>query len=167
MVKHGKRRGRLFVPRIKEALGAGALAANDLISGVFTGVLDRDYWLSSIDVLVTRHDFTAGEGPIIFGVAHSDYTAAEIEEWLEATTSWSSRDKVENEQASRKCRMIGMLNDPGAIGEFNDGKEIRIKCGWILEDQATLQMWIYNDNSDPLTTGGILEYTGKAYLSPR
>ncbi len=166
MAKH-KRRSRLFVPRIKESLSVGALAASDLISTNFTATVDRPYWLASIDVITTTHSFTAGEAPIIVGVAHNDYSAAEIEEWIEATASWSSIDKVEQEQARRKCRMICAFHGGLSADRFKDGAVVRIKCGWIQEAGTTLALWAFNEGAVTLTTGGVVEITGKAYLSPR
>ncbi len=165
--KKGRRRRYLFVPRIKESAAAGALVTNDLTATIFTGVLDRQGWVTSIDVLVTRHGFTAGEGPIIVGIAHGDYTPPEIEEWLEATTSWTSSDKIEQEQARRKCRQIGIINDPGSSEPYNQGRVQRVKCGWFLAVGETLQTWIYNDSAANLTTGGVVELTGKAYIVPK
>ncbi len=166
MAKHQKTRSRLFVPRIKESLAAGALAASDAISTAFTATVDRPYWLASIDTMVGAQGFAGGDGPVIVGIAHSDYSAAEIEEWIEATASWSSIDKVEQEQARRKCRIIGQVNDP-ASQQFNDGKITRTKCGWILEAGSTLSLFIYNDGVAVLTAGGVVDLTGRAYLSPR
>ncbi len=168
MAKHRKRRGRpLFVPRIKASAAAGALAAADMTSTAFGSALDQEVYALSMDVVLTTHGFTAGEGPIIVGVAHGDYSAAEIEEWLEEASSWIKSNKIGQERARRKCRIIAASHEPALNENFNDGKPIRVKLGFVLEDGQQLQLWVYNDSDATLTTGGIVELTGPAYLRPQ
>ncbi len=45
----------------------------------------RESRISSVDLMWTLRDLTVGEGPLVFGVAHSDYTAIEVVEALAAT----------------------------------------------------------------------------------
>ncbi len=161
-----RRRRRLFVPRIKEGFALAALAANTLLSANFSQTVDRHYWAISMDVVPTWNGFTAGEGPLIIGVAHEDYTAAEIEAWLESAVSWTADDLIGQEVAHRKCRIIGTIKDLASDMDMNNGLPIRVKLGWELPIGSGLQLWAYNDSGTALTTGGTLEYTGKAFLRP-
>ncbi len=141
MAKHkrtGRRRTRLWVPRIAETIPAGALALKDMTSADFSTLLDREVYAISADVMITRTGFTSNDGPIIFGLSHSDYTSAEIEEWFEAQGSWQQGNQISNERASRKCRMIGTIKDPDADIVWNDGKAKRVKLGWVLQEGQTL-----------------------------
>ncbi len=162
-----KKGGTLLVPRIKEQHAVGALGAADLGSTAFTATVDRPYWAASMDVIITVDAGSSGDQSAIIGVAHSDYSAAEIEEWIEATGSWSSIDKVQQEKARRKCRIIGVFRSLDPAVEWNDGKLKRIKLGFMLETGTTLQLFVYNDSQTVFTTGAIVELTGKAYLAPR
>ncbi len=169
MVKHGKRRkGRLFVPRIDSEVAFSGLATDDLVAVALTSVLDQECWANSMDVVCSLSDMTAGDGPVLVGVAHSDYSAAEIEEWLEETSSWIKSNKIGMERARRKCRIIGSFeSQTEALGAMimNDGKPVRVKLGFMLESGMTLQFWVYNLSSTSLATG-LFHAMGKAYLRP-
>ncbi len=166
--KRSKRRGRLFVPRVSESIALGALASNTLIKADFANTLDQECWAISMDVEVIIHDFTAGNGPVVFGVAHGDYEQQEIEEWLEANGSWKSSDKIEQEQARRKCRLIGTfdLTEQQGQEKFREGQVVRVKLGFKIEDGETLSLWAYNDGTAVMTTGALLEMKGMIYFKP-
>ena len=143
--------------------GAIGAVTNGEVNGVDIGdtVNDR-MWLSSVKAVYGIRDFTAGEGPITFGVAHSDYSNTEIEEAVEAVTSWDLGDLIAREQANRKVRVIGIFEiDDDGEEVLNDGKPVRTKLGWMLEAGDTLQYWVLAQ-SGTLTTGGVLEATGHA-----
>ncbi len=168
MVKHGRRkRQRLFVPRISASHLIGALASNDVDTTAFGSLLDQEVYAISMDVICAMHAHTPGEGPIVFGVAHSDYTAAEIEEFMEASASWQKGNKIANEQARRKVRIVGSFQGELAEETINDGQKQRIKLGFVIEDGKGLQLFAYNEGSSTLTTGTVLELKGAAFLKPR
>ncbi len=163
MAKHGRRKP-LFVPRIAATTVLSTLAANDMISTAFATLLDQEVYAISMDVTASLHGLTSGEGPIICGVAHSDYTAAEIEEWFEASGSWSKTDKIEQEHARRKCREIGIFDGNSPESTINDGRKLRVKLGFPIEDGAGLQLWVFNEGAAALTTGAVVDLKGKAFL---
>ncbi len=164
--KGSRRRGRLFVPRVSESLALGALASNTLVKADFANSLDQECWAISMDVEAVMHNHTQGDGPIVFGVAHGDYEQQEIEEWLEANASWKSSDKIENEQARRKCRLIGTFDGTLTQEKFREGQVVRVKLGFKVEDGETLSLWAYNDGSGVMTTGSLLEIKGQIYFKP-
>ncbi len=168
LVAAAKRKGRrrpLRVLPFSVSAAAGALANGDVISTAIGDVVDSRMWLSSMDLVVAWRDFTAGEDPRVFGVAHSDYSAAEIEECLEAQAAWDQSDLVVREQAKRKVRTIG--THTGVDGLLADGKEFRQKLGWLAEPGMTLQFWTWNKSGAILQTGGVTEVSGRVYASPR
>ncbi len=169
MAKH-RRRGRkrpLFVPVIDGQLALGALAASDVAKGNLGSVLDQECWAISIDTIISTTNITAGDGPLLVGVAHSDYSAAEIEEWIEEASSWIKSNKIGQERARRKIRTIGIFR--GNLDEeiMNDGRMLRTKLGFALEDGQTLAFWGYNQSDVVFTTGGTVNIHGKAYLRPQ
>lgn len=94
-------------------------------------------------------DFTigAGIGPFLVGIAHSDYTAAEVEAWIEQTQSWNEGDLIGQEIAKRKIRIVGTFHnfgDAATTFTLNDGKPIATKLGWILIQSQQLSLWAYN-----------------------
>lgn len=153
---------------MSESLACGALASNTVVASNFGNAVDQEVYAISCDAVVSGHGFTGGEGPILVGFAHGDYTAAEIEEWLEANSSWVSSDQIANEKAKRKCRIIGYLEEPytNADRMVNGGAVVRVKLGWKLQEGETLNLWAYNEGSAVLTTGGIVEVKGPIYLKP-
>lgn len=156
----------MFVPRMTEALSVGAPASNTVVAADFANVVDQEVWAISMDATVTMHGNTAGQGPCIVGVAHGDYTQAEIEEWLEANGSWVSSDQIANEKAKRKCRIIGNFDCQETTEKLNDGKPMRVKLGWKIQEGETLKLWAYNDSSAAFSTGKIIELKGPIYLKP-
>ncbi len=160
----GRRKGKpLKVLRVTNALTVGALAAQDMISDLFAGVVDDDTYLISADLLWSVVGFTAGEGPVVVGIAHSDYTAAEIEQWFEAAAIWDSGDLVNRENAARKCREVGTFSLVGTAEVLNDGKPIRTPLKFRIAEGDTLQLWAFNQSNGTFTTGGEVRCSGKVF----
>ncbi len=163
MGKHRKRRGGLRVLPYAIEVNAGALANADVLASALGDVVIDRMWLMSLAGTMAARDFTAGEGPVIVGVAHSDYTAAEIEECLEAQGAWDQSDLVLREQARRKVRTIGTFANVVSGETLNDGKEMKVKLGWMAEVGMTLQFWVWNKSGGTLTTGGVFATQGRVY----
>jgi len=110
------------------------------------------------------------QGPIVVGVAHSDYSDSEVEAWFENTGSWEQGDKIQQEVARRKIRLVGVFDTPESASHvlvLNDGKPIRTKCGWMLTTGQTLKVWAYNAGTSALSnTVPIVEQSGHANLWP-
>ncbi len=159
---------------IDNTMALGTLGSKVVISSVVAGAVVEETWLSSIVASWSISDFSnnAGDGPILVGVAHSDYSTAEIEAFLENTSSWDAGNLVQQEIAKRKIRIIGTF-DKGELGSvdtsvLNDGKPIRTKCGWMLVTGAKLRVWAYNMGSSALDTTDPDVFTkGHANLWPR
>ncbi len=170
----GKRRsmGRYVKGNIDEDFALGTLAANTAVLEASDVVGDR-MLISSVDVAYTLAGFTAADnvGPVEVGFAHSDYTLAEIEGFLELTTSWNEGDLVDREISGRKIRRIGVFDTPASAGEsytLNDGKPIKTKLNWILNAGQGLNWWVYNQGGASFaTTDPNMHITGHANLWPR
>ncbi len=151
----------------------GTLAAKDAILQAVGDTVKERTWVSSVRALWTLAAFTksTSDGPIMVGLAHSDYTAAEIEEWIENSDSWDEGNLVQQEIAKRKIRMVGVFLNPvdeAASSRLNEGKPVTTKCGWILNAGQTLSIWGYNMGGSPLaTTDPTVQAFGHANLWPR
>ncbi len=151
----------------------GTLAAETVISVAVVDTVVEKTWLSSIKARYDMQNWTNGAqvGPITFGLAHSDYTNAEIEEWIENTGSWDQGDLVQQEVARRKIRMIGSFESPALATEtalFNDGRPVTTKCGWSLVTGESVKFWLYNEGSGALaTTDPVCHVNGHANLWPQ
>ncbi len=172
-----RRARRRFRPYLKGAvnldLALGTLGAETLTSGTPAGVLVEKAWITSVKAVYSLADFTdkTDAGPIVVGLAHSDYTSAEIEEWIEnATGSWNSGNLTQQEVSARKIRRIGSFKSiPGVndgIDTLNEGRPIRTKCGWQLTTGDTVRFWAYNTGAAALTDGTIFHVDGFANLWP-
>ncbi len=149
-----KKRGRNFSNYLRgsvdEALSLGTLGATTLISLIFGSVVEGRTRVSSLKATYSLHGMTPTQnrGPIHIGVAHSDYTDAEIEEWIENTGTWSRGDMVAQEISKRRIRSIGTfeIQESGTFVAMtlNDGKPIRTKLNWQLEEGQTLRLWGFN-----------------------
>ncbi len=117
-------------------------------------------------------ELTNPQGPIVFGVAHSDYTDAEIEEVIENTASWDEGNKVQQEVAKRLVRTIGTMVGTELAGvsdvKFNKGVPVKTKLNWILTTGDTLRLWGYNKSDGALSgTAPIIRANGHANLWPQ
>lgn len=152
----------------------GTLAAQAAAAQVNGDVVEEKTWISSVVASYGLGQFTvtAGVGPLIFGIAHSDYTAAEIEEWIENLGSWKEGDKIAQEIGRRKIKLVGEFdlqlpeNTTGNIA-FDHGQKQTTKLGWMLTTGQTFDLFIYNNGEAPFaTTDADLSMLGHANLWP-
>jgi len=147
---------------VNEQISLGTLADEVVVSQTLLN-LEQQAWISSADLTWALREFTAGEGPIQVGLAAGSLTVTEIKEGLEASPS-SQSDVTANEQAKRRIRDAGSFNGSGAIEVLNDGKPIRSKIRWMAGMNAMdVDFWAKNRGGAALTTGAVIEVTGKVY----
>ncbi len=150
--------GKYIRGNVDELLTTATLASRTLVTVAFDETVNERTFVSSIVARYSMDNFTpgAGLGPAMIGVAHGDYTNAEIEAWVENTGSWNEGDLVSQEIGKRRVRMIGIFGDGsgGATDKevLNDGKAIKTKLGWTLLQGQTLSLWVYNLGSGAFVT---------------
>lgn len=172
MGKHGRgRRRRSFnLRRVRVAGGtaAGALAAGDVTAAALTSAATDPYRLMSIKASYQILDLGAiPDDGYEFGLAHSDYTAAEIEECLESQGSIDLGNKVAQEQANRLVRTIGIISPQPVVSAgayFNDGKPVATKLNWKMSSGDTLNLWVRNASQTVWTTGSIVAGIGNLWV---
>lgn len=178
MARKGRSRGRRKFTRyirgnIDLTFSLGALAGADVITQAVQDSVEERAYISSVRATYTLKDLTitADAGPLHMGVCHSDYSDAEVEEWLELTTGWAEGDLVSREIAKRKIRRIGSFVAAGqalATQALNDGRPITTKCGWVLTTGQAIRFWVYNSGTAALaTTVPDVTVQGHANLWPR
>ncbi len=140
-------------------IAGGTVAADDVTSQVLAEILTEERRILSVEASYAMRGLTAGDGPASIGIAHSDYTAAEIEEALEATGAWDEGDKVAQEQAKRLVRDIGILTEEETA--INDGQPVKTRLNWRVATGDTLQFWLRNRGIQ-FTTG--MEVTVQGWL---
>ncbi len=167
-----RRRGnmaRYLRGKVNQSMELATLAGTTLIAVSFSETLLESARLTSIVATYSISDFTPAvdDGPITVGIAHGDYTAAEIEEVLENSGSWAAGNLVAKEIANRKIRRIGTFDlsavqasTVGGAAVLNDGKAIKTKLNWLLRTGQTLKLWAYNEGSGALVTGSSVSIQG-------
>ncbi len=173
MAKKSQRRFNLRKVRIAASIGVGALAAGDVTSGAMTATSANKYRVTSVKASYSLTDRGAAiDDGQQFGIAHSDYSAAEIEECLEATASVDIGDKIAQERSNRLVREIGTITAVGSSaggggGNFNDGRPVKTKLNWVIGIGDTLVLYIRNSSGVVYTTGALMNAKGEMWVSDR
>lgn len=173
MAKARKRRSRrkLVGKRFTQTQPLGTLGSLTVVqSNIDDGsVLLEDFFCMSVHATWSLKAFTiaAGDGPIIVGFNHGDYTATEVKEALEVSFLGPDK-KIEQERNRRLVRIVGTLQPDGADGEvvgakLNDGAVVKTKLNWTIESGSNLEVFAYNAGSGGLATGCIQDCIGTAW----
>ncbi len=164
----GKRYSFIIKGRVNEALALSTLAVNTLVGADFDEQPDEEAFAISVEAVYSIQGMATNDGPIVFGLAHSDYTDAEIEEVIENVGSWDRGNLIAQERAKRKIRTIGTFNQRAVASDskFNDGMPIKTTIKWNLITGATLKLWAFNKGVQ-MTTGAVITAEGHIWLRPR
>ncbi len=165
--------GRYIKGNVDEDMTLGTLAAKTAVLQQFTDAVEERSLISSLQLLWSLIGKTVADnqGPIMVGVAHSDYTLAEVEAWIELQTGWAEGDQVSREIQNRKIRRVGVFEETGqdlATQVLNQGRSVKTKLNWILTTGQSIKFWAYNNGSANLaTTAPNVVLSGHANLWPR
>lgn len=146
--------------RVDGELSLGTLAGQTLVGVNLSDVMTESGIITSLVATWALKELTeaAGDGPITVGIAHSDYTDAEIQENILVSNGWDRGDKIARERTKRLVRVIGTFSSAagggGGLGTdyLNDGKPIKTKLNWGLTTGDTLKIWAFNDGGSSLAT---------------
>ncbi len=159
MARKGRRRdfSKYLSGSIDENVSLTTLASKTGVLSATQTVSDTTR-VSSIRCSYTLSDWTpiANAGPMIVGVAHSDYSLAEVEEWIEATGGWDQGNMVQTREVRRRLiRQIGVMDTPAAAtgsSRLNDGRMLKTKLNWLLSEGDGLNFWWYNSGNAAVAT---------------
>ena len=152
--------GKYVKGAVNERLDIGALANATTINTDFTETVSEQMRVSSIEAMYSLTGYTKGtnDGPILVGIAHSDYTDGEIEAWIDNVNTWDFGDLSQQEVANRLIRKIGVFRNPddvNASSRLNNGNPIKTKLNWEFKTGQTLQVWAYNMGTSPVAGGKV------------
>jgi len=150
--------------QVDTSLPLSTLASNDLIGGAMTTVSNEAFRVLSIQGMWTMHNLTAGEGPIVVGVAHGDYTDTEVEASVEADESMIRVDKIVQELADRLVRRTVTFAGFTPEEVANNGLPVYNRLNWAHATGQALRMWVHNRSGGTLTTGAVVNFTGKILI---
>ncbi len=165
-----RRRFNLRMVRINNRVAMGALDTLTVTSGSITTAANDTYRLMSVKASYSWTDIAAvADDGFTFGLAHSDYTSAEIEECLESQSSIDLGNKVAQEQANRLVREIGTIRStPGATiagsAIFGNGRLVKTRLNWAMNTGDTLNVWVHNASNVIWTTGSNLNVAGAMWI---
>ncbi len=155
--------------RIAASPTIGALATEAVVSNAVTDAGTDPYRITSVKAAFSWNDKALIDDGCEFGYAHSDYTAAEVEECLEASASIDRGNLIAREQANRLVRQVGTIGGAsvtaaGGVG-FNDGRPVKTKLNWKMSTGDTLNLWIRNASGNVWTTGSELSILGDMWIA--
>ncbi len=167
--------GKYLRGNVDETFALGTLAAKTAILEANTDTVTERTLLSSLVLLWSLRGLTpaSGDGPIMVGIAHSDYTLSEVESWIEQSTGWSEANLVAREVSQRKIRRVGVFGDDGGavaanVRTLRQGRYVKTKLNWILTQGQSVNYWAYNMGTSALaTTDPDVLVQGHANLWPR
>ncbi len=160
-----RRRGGVKAIRVDATTTLGALASGVFITGILIPTVEQEHFAISMDISVTMGDHTVAQGPLAVGVAHGDYTVAEISEWFNSTGVMAG-DQIALERSRRKIRDICALDGEATTEKAFDGSVKRIPLRFKVEDGESVNIWAMNQDDDPLTTGTFIRVYGKYFYRP-
>ncbi len=144
----------------------GTVQSSTLVTTAMLAAGDNEYRLLSLNGYWSIRGATAGEGPIICGVAHSDYSIAEIEEFLENETQLTRGDVIATREIGKRLvRRIGQFSVIGTDEVLNDGLPVKVRLNWPMSEDSVPAIWAYNFSGAQLTTGAVVSFTGKMTIA--
>ncbi len=169
--KRGRKRSKNFAAlQFVGQLPLGTLGSVTVVKQDLTVPYEQSFHVISVDCQFSLSKFenNSSDGPIICGYNHSDYTVGEVGEALDTPVA-SPGNKVEQEKNRRWVRRVGSLVMPGVqdatiqSAVLNDGKPIRTKLNWTIDEDDSLEVFAFNAGSSGLTTGSTLDISGTIY----
>lgn len=146
-------------------LALGTLASGSAITGGLTGLADN-FWFQSGDLSWSLDNHTAGQGPILVGLANGDLSAAEIVESINAVPAARS-DIINRELARRPVRRVGAFDAVNSGEKLFDGRTERQTIKMFCSVGVELNAYAFNASGSTLTTGSQLRIFGVLYGSWR
>ncbi len=175
VILKGRRKYRRYMRgAIDHKLQLATLAAQTVLGSDIGDTVVDSTWVSSVKATYSIANYTDGAeiGPFICGWADSDYSDAEIEQWVENLQTWDASDKIAQEQSRRQIRQVGTWeetpSDPAITAAINDGKMTTTKLGWLIQTGKTIKFWVYNAGTAAVaTTDPEVRVQGHANLWPQ
>ncbi len=159
-----KRSFNLRAVRTTASVTVGNLVTITAVTAAVFGNADGAYRIMSMKATWSMTNNTAGDGTLICGYAHGDYTVAEIKEFIESGASISIGNKIAGEQAGRLIRIVGAFPGQDVEEVLNDGRPIKTRLNWAIPIGTNFNAFVYNDDGAQRTTGGGVRVNGTGWV---
>lgn len=172
MPRKGRNNKGFRVIPVREQKTVGAGWSDETVVGLnLMTVLENESYVIGAKLAVVLRDHTVGEGPMIYGFAHSDWTDSDI--LVNLTADAVNRDDMA-EQAKliglkngtiRKAGMIvGLETDELVDNGYSKGGFTKHKLGMRVGEGYTVRIWWQNIGGATQTTGNVFDVVGEIYL---
>ena len=158
--KQTRNRKMAWLP-VNSSLSLGALVDDTVILAEIAN-LTEDFYAVGAKLNWSIRSATSGEVPITVGMAHSDYSATEIEECIDSALTGPG-SKIEQERSRRLVRTVGAFVTSGADLVLDEGREIKTPLKFMIQDGHGLAFWAKNQSGGTLAGGAVLRITGHYY----
>ncbi len=145
-------------------IGTAGLAAKDLVAALMSETADDNFIATSVSATYTLTLEQAAQpnslSNIAIGLAKSDYSAAEVETWIENSTGFKRADLVAQEISRRMIKNIGTFMPVSVTAAelvstvLNDGLPIKTRLNWRIVEDTTLLFWVYNGGENNVVISG-------------
>ncbi len=148
----------------KSSITLGTLAKNTAILSAAPTVT-RGGQILSMSIGGGINGFTAGNGPLLYGIMSSDLSLTELEAYLELEGPLSPSDITSSEVASRGkvIRILATFTTHRDWINIHNQSMSGLKFSEAGEATGAWTSWIYNLGT-ALDTGGILELLERAFV---
>ncbi len=170
MAKHrpkGKKRAWQTIEVSQVTEMGGGIAIDDLIKDQITDdTADDNFIATSVDLTWTGQIEQAAEpdnvGPLLFGLAKSDYSDAEIEAWVENASGFTRANLIQQEISKRHIKHVGTFTFPSLAPSetagkvtaqlVNDGMPVHTRLNWRILEGTSISLWVYNAGNTAVVT---------------
>ncbi len=160
-----RKRSKSNKARVNGSQTVGALADDDVASSAMGTNVDGDIYITGVKLMWSMQAQTVGQGPKIVGIAHPDLSEAEIEECLEASTSFSVNDRIAREQASRPVSVVGSFPAIAVDEVLNQGEPIWTRLGYhIAEGDKPFTIWCFNKSGSTMNASEVVKIVGDGFF---
>ncbi len=137
----------------------GTLANKTAAVAALMNAPSQPVLVTSCKISFVWDDATAADGPLMVGLAHSDYTITEIKEYMEAIGSVDFSDKIAAERSRRLIRLVGTMHAPESVRL----PLRKIRLNWLINEDSNINQFIYNAGA-ALATGSEMLCMGQINL---
>ncbi len=147
-------------------LALGTLASEGVVKNDFLqgSTQTTGFRISKLRIGLSLRAKTAGEGPVLIGIACNASTA-NIKSRFAASLAPTNKGNDPSIGSSVYVKALGYFafNTAGDLQIPSDGQLMDVKMNWSIPEDSALQLWAMNLDTGALTTGMFAAAVGEIY----